>query len=296
MGHGHCRWGVSGWGCLVLGVVWSGMAAVAAETSELEIRNDVVYGTGAGEALKLDLAMPRDLDQPVPAIVVIHGGGWMQGKRQDMTSIMKRAAEHGYVAATISYRLAPKHRFPAQIEDVKCAVRYLRANADELKIDPERIGALGSSAGAHLSLMLGTLDSSDGMEGEGGHPDESSKVQAVVSFVGPVNLVRTSYTKDQRTTLENFFGGNPLNKQADCRRASPLSYINKGDPPMLLFFGTKDTLVSADQAYQISEAMTEAGVPGRVELLVGAQHGWLGRELTRTLDASFDFLDRHLKH
>jgi acetyl esterase/lipase len=272
-----------------------GGAAAAADKFDVEVKTDVTYGTGAGEELKLDLASPAPLSESVPAIVMIHGGGWMQGKRQDMTELMKRAAAHGYVSATVSYRFAPKHRFPAQIEDVKCAVRYLRANAQPLKIDPNRIGAMGISAGAHLSMMLGTLDSGDGMEGDGGHADQSSKVQAVVSYVGPVNLVRPSYTDIQEQILEAFFGDKPLNKQADCRRASPLRYVTKGDAAMLCFFGTKDPLIQIDQAYQISEAMTEAGIPGRVELLIGAEHGWTGPELDRTLKASMQFFDEQFK-
>ena len=109
----------------------------AAEGAAVDYKPDVTYATVAGEELKLDLASPKGLDHAVPAIVVIHGGGWMAGKRQDMTAIAKDAAAHGYVAATISYRFAPKHRFPAQIEDAKCAVRYLRAHAKELNIDPQ---------------------------------------------------------------------------------------------------------------------------------------------------------------
>jgi acetyl esterase/lipase len=273
--------------------VWGSLSARAGD--EVEITKDVVYGTGAGEELKLDIASPKELDHPVPAIVAIHGGGWMQGQRQDMHEVMKRAAKHGFVAATVSYRLAPKHRFPAQVEDVKCAVRYLRTHASELKINPDHFGAIGISAGAHLTMMLGTLDASDGLEGEGGNPEASSKVQAVVSFVGPVNLVRTSYSDTQEQILEAFFGGKPLNKIADCRRASPIVYINEGDSPMLLFFGTKDPLIDADQAQQISQALTEANVPGRVEMLLGAGHGWTGEELERTLDGSWRFFDQHLK-
>jgi len=284
-----CRWFV------VVLICSTPVVAHAGDDAEIELKTDIAYGTGGGEDLKLDLAMPKELDHPVPAIVAIHGGGWSQGERSDMHEVMKRAAKHGFVAATVSYRLAPEHRFPAQVEDVKCAVRYLRAHADELHIDPEQIGAFGISAGAHLAMMLGTLDSSDGMEGEGGNPDVSSKVQAVVSFVGPVNLVRTSYSDTQEQILEAFFGGKPLNKIADCRRASPIVYVNEGDAPMLLFFGTKDPLIDADQAYQIAEALTDAKVPGRVEMLLGAGHGWKGPELERTLESSWKFFDKQLK-
>jgi acetyl esterase/lipase len=267
----------------------------AAEAAGVDYKPDITYATVAGEELKLDVASPKGLDHPLPAIVVIHGGGWMAGKRQDMGAIAKDFAAHGYVAATVSYRFAPKYRFPAQIEDVKSAVRYLRAHAKELNIDPKRVGAMGVSAGAHLSMMLGAMDSSDGMEGDGGNPDQPSKVQAVVSFVGPVNLARADYTDAQTQILEAFLGGKPKDKQAECRSASPITYLNKGDAPMLCFFGTKDPLVSNDQAFQISDALTSAEVPGRVELIVGAGHGWLGPELARTFAATIAFFDEQLK-
>jgi acetyl esterase/lipase len=267
----------------------------AAEAAGVDYKPDITYATVAGEELKLDVASPKGLDHPVPAIVVIHGGGWMAGKRQDMGAIAKDFAAHGYVASTISYRFAPKHCFPAQIEDAKCAVRYLRAHAKELNIDPNRVGAMGVSAGAHLSMMLGAMDSSDGMEGDGGNPDQSSKVQAVVSFVGPVNLARADYTDAQTQILEAFLGGKPKDKQPECRSASPITYLNKGDAPMLCFFGTKDPLVSNDQAFQISDALTSAEVPGRVELIVGAGHGWMGPELARTFSATMAFFDEQLK-
>jgi acetyl esterase/lipase len=291
----HRVWSVLACACLVGGAVSSGDVARAAEKAEVEVKNDIVYATVAGEELKLDLAAPKGLDHVAPAIVMIHGGGWMQGRRQDMIGFAKQAAARGYVSPTISYRFAPKHRFPAQIEDVKCAVRYLRANAAQLKIDPKRIGAMGVSAGAHLSMMLGTLDSADGMEGDGGNPQQSSKVQAVVSYVGPVNLARASYTDTQTQILEAFLGGKPLEKQDDCRKASPITYVSKGDAPMLLFFGTKDPLISVDQALEISDALTGAEVPARVELIVGAGHGWREPEAERTLDAAMTFFDQHLK-
>jgi acetyl esterase/lipase len=282
----------------MLAIFALGWAAIAraAEKAEVDYKPDIAYATVAGEELKFDLATPKGLDHAVPAVVVIHGGGWMGGKRQDMTTVAKEAAARGYVSATISYRFAPMHRFPAQIEDAKCAVRYLRAHAKELNIDPQHIGALGGSAGAHLAMMLGALDSSDGMEGDGGNPEQPSKVQAVVSFVGPANLVMTDYTDTQTQILEAFLGGKPKDKVAECRRASPVTYINKGDAPMLCFFGTNDPLISYDQAFQITTALATAEVPGRVELILGAGHGWVGAEQTRTMDAAMGFFDQHLKN
>ena len=278
-------------------LVWMALSAhgKAEDKPELETRNDVTYATVEGQELKLDLAWPKGLDHAVPAVVVIHGGGWSAGKRQDMAGFMREAAAHGFVSATVSYRLTPKHPFPAQVEDVKAAVRYLRAHADELKIDPKQIGALGVSAGAHLAMMLGTMDSGDGLEGNGGNPEQPSKVQAVVSFVGPCNLVRDDYSQMATQILQAFVGGPPTEKKTECRQASPITYVNKGDAPILLFFGTKDPLISFDQAFEMATALTKAEVPARVELIVGAGHGWLGEEMARTIHASLAFFDDKLK-
>jgi acetyl esterase/lipase len=283
--------------CLMIAVAVSMISTIARAADKLEVdyKADITYGKAAGEDLKLDVASPKGLDHAVPAVVLIHGGGWTAGKRQDMSSLAKDYAAHGYVGVTISYRFTPKHQFPAQIEDSKCAVRYLRAHAKELNIDPKRIGAMGISAGAHLSMMLGTMDSADGLEGDGGNPDQSSKVQAVVSFVGPVNLVIDNYTDAQSQILEAFVGGKPKEKVEECRRASPITYINKGDAPMLCFFGSKDPLINLDQAYQITTALNKAEVPGRVEVLLGAGHGWVGPELKRSMDDSMAFFELHLK-
>jgi acetyl esterase/lipase len=284
------------WGAMAFAVSLAMRSAVsmAADEAQIEYETDLVYGQGAGEDLKLDLATPKGLDKPVPAIVVIHGGGWQGGNRQSMAAITRQAAEHGFVAATISYRFAPKHIFPAQVEDSKCAVRWLRSVARERHIDPDKIGAVGISAGAHLSMMLGTMDPSDGLEGTGGNADQSSKVQAVVSIVGPVNLVG-EYPLPSAKILEVFVGGPPAEKQSLLKQASPISYVTSGDAPMLLFFGTRDPLVPYDQAMQMTKALTNSGIPARIELLVGAGHGWAGQDMQRTLDETWQYFDRYLK-
>lgn len=283
-------------GQFLLGSALGIQVAFSHDKPLVETRKDVTYATVDQTDLQLDLYLPTGISQPVPAIVVIHGGAWMSGNRQDMASLSEQLATHGFVTASISYRLAPKHRFPAQIEDAKAAVRYLRANAKELLIDPRQIGAIGSSAGGHLSMMLGAMDSGDGMEGDGGNLDHPSKVQCVVNFVGPVNLPRESYTPLQMQILKAWLGADPKEKQNELKLASPFTYFNKGDAPLLCFFGTKDPLVTHDQALVVADALTQAEIPGRVELLLGAGHGWRGAEMDRTIEATIDFFKHHLKN
>lgn len=260
---------------------------------EIEVRKNIVYGTGAGEDLHLDLAMPKGLTHPVPGVIWIHGGAWQAGRKDEFEKLIRDSARAGYVAISINYRLAPKHIFPAQVEDCKCAVRWFRAHAEELQVDPQRIGVVGSSAGAHLAMMLGALDSADGLEGEGGATEASSRVQAVVSYAGPTNL-QTAFPDASRPLVATFLGGPAAEKKDAARRASPITYVSAGDPPMLLIQGTKDPLVPHDQAIQMAEALTRVGVPGRVEILVGEGHGW-PKEHERVMRATYEFLAKHLK-
>lgn len=256
---------------------------------------DIEYGTGGGEKLRLDLARPEKLEKAAPCIVVIHGGAWAGGDKQQHTDLIFKFAQQGYVSASVGYRLVPKHRFPAQIEDVKCAVRYLRANADEHKLNPQLIGAVGFSAGAHLSMMLGTMGKDDGLEGMGGHADQSSQVQCVVAFFGPTDLTRTDFSAISVGLVSNFMGSTPDEDKGERKRASPITYLDAGDAPLLIFQGTKDKLVPHTQATLMADAMTKAGVPGRVELLIGADHGWGGTEIVRSWEESLRFFGAHLK-
>lgn len=255
----------------------------------------VEYCEAAGEKLHIDIARPDKLDKPAPCILYIHGGAWRGGDKAGHIPQTFAAARQGYVSATVQYRFCPKHPFPAQIEDVKCAVRFLRANAQKYQLDPARIGAIGYSAGAHLSMLLGTMGESDGLEGNGGYADQKSQVQAVVAYFGPTELAADDYPPVSQGLLKDFLGGTPKEVPEQYKKASPVTYASKEDAPLLIFQGTKDPLVPHSQAFKMVDAMTAAGVPGRVELLVGAAHGWGGEDIKRTERESLAFFDRYLK-
>ncbi|HZF00204.1 MAG TPA: alpha/beta hydrolase [Planctomycetota bacterium] len=256
---------------------------------------DVVYGKGGDVDLRLNIGRPKESSGPLPCIVLIHGGGWAAGNKNGHNQQVHDFVQKGYVSATIHYRFAPKFVFPAQVEDVKCAIRFLRANAEKYGIDKARIGAVGFSAGAHLSMMLGAMDKADGFEGEGGNPDESSKVNAVVAFFGPTDFTTDDWPERTVPILNGFLGGTKAEKADAYKKASPITYVNAGDAPMLLLQGTKDILVPWQQATSMGDALTKADVYGRVELILGAGHGWGGAELQRTADETIAFFDQFLK-
>jgi len=257
------------------------------------LRENVVYGEAGGEKLTLHLALPAG-PGPFPGVLFIHGGGWSGGKKDDHKNEALEAARRGFVGVTVGYRLAPKSKFPAQVEDVKCAVRWMRAHAGELKLNPKKLGAVGFSAGAHLAMMLGTMEKADGLDESGGWADQSSKVQAVVEFAGPTDLL-AEIPEISKGILKNFLGGPPEEMQEAYRRASPVTYVSPGDAPMLLYQGTEDPLVPWQQAQLMAQALAKVKVPGRMELLLGAGHGWGNPQLQDSVRGMWEFLDRNLR-
>jgi acetyl esterase/lipase len=257
--------------------------------------NDIVYTKVGDQELKLDLARPASGEGPFPAVVVIHGGAWRGGDKASNRTLLAQFAQRGYVAISPQYRFCPKETFPAQVHDVKAAVRWLRAHADEHKVDKDHIGAIGFSAGGHLALMLGVTGPDDGLEGDVTADAPSSRVQAVVNYFGPTELGAPDIPEVSKPLVKDFLGGTPEEKPEAAKKASPVTYTSKDDPPILTFQGTKDPLVPHTQAFRLTDAQTQAGVPGRVELLVGAGHGWGGDDLERTREETFEFFDRYLK-
>ena len=250
---------------------------------------------GKGTRLALDVVRPRTAGKPLPAIVLIHGGGFRAGARESYLPLAIRLAQHGYVAATVSYRLSPRYQFPAPVEDVKTAVRWLRANNPRFGLDPGRICAVGSSAGAHLALFLGLTGDVAEFEGDGPHRDHSSRVSCVVNFYGPTDFTQ-SYGKsvDAAEVLPMFLGGDLEHERAKHRAASPLNWVTPGAAPVLTIHGTDDRYVAHEQAVWLTDRLHSAGVEAELETIQGAGHGFKGADAERAEQRMFGFLDKWL--
>jgi acetyl esterase/lipase len=262
--------------------------------------SNIVFGKGGTTDLRLDMARPLEANGEVtfPAIICLHGGGWVGGDRKQMKGTIEAMARRGYVAISPDYRLAPQDRFPAQIEDCKAAVRWLRANAKKYQINPQRIGVFGFSAGAHLACLLGVTGKDDGLEGKGGNPDQSSAVQAVVSFFGPTDFTQPIWSeKVIERHLKPFLGGTAEEKADVYRRASPITYAGKNAPPFLFVHGTADDIVPMQQSEEMVKKLRQAGVSVRLIAVEGEGHGWGWNHEHRltSLADMMNFFDENLK-
>ncbi len=259
----------------------------------------VAYAQRDTKVLRADFYVPKG-EGSFPAIVMIHGGAWTQGKRSETRWHARAAVGRNYVVMAIDYRLAPKYKFPAQIHDCKQAVRYLRSHAEKFAVDPDRVAAYGYSAGGHLAALLGVTDVSHGLEGLQDNTDSqtptqgsppSTRIQAVVAGGAPCDL---EITPPRNSTISFFMGGTRYERPENYRRASPLRFVTDDDPPMFFFHGSRDGLVPRNSAEYLHDALLAMDIPS--ELFISQNRGHVGAYFDRTArDKAIDFLDHILK-
>jgi acetyl esterase/lipase len=272
---------------LPLPVFFLFLLLAAPATAEVQVLENVIYATHGDEDLGLDLALPESPEKDRPLVVFIHGGGWAGGNRQAYRASIREMAARGFAAATVTYRFAPKHPWPAQLEDVRAAVRFLRTNAAKYGIDPWRVAASGMSAGGHLSLLLGLLP--DGTQGD------DTRVQAVVNYFGPTDMREDVFNDFVDGLLVNLAAGPRDSRAAVYKEFSPITHISPGDAPVITLHGTVDELVPIGQATALHAALDAARIPNKVDILEGRGHGWKDADLARTESLAFEFIDNYLR-
>ncbi len=267
---------------------------VMTELGEARVEADVVYGAGGGRELRCDIYTPAETPVHAPAILMIHGGGWRQGARNmpGMVSFGTLLSARGYVCVSMEYRLSGEATWPAQLHDAKAALRWMRANADRLGIDPERITLLGKSAGAHITLMMAATANDPASEGEGGSPGAGTEFAAAVAFYPPTRMDRPAIAASEAVRA---LMGDHHNPEA-LAAVSPRSYAGRRPfPPTLLIHGTKDVVVSPGDSTHLYDALVKAGVPVELHMLADLPHGFdngnprLQRLCAETIDL---FLER----
>ena len=277
---------------------------VKAQTQAQALR-DIEYARVGNKSLKLDLYLPEG-QGPFPLIIWVHGGGWTSGdKSLSAESPQFRQTTRGYAVASINYRLSQEAKFPAQIEDCKAAVRWLRAHATQYNLDPSRIAAWGSSAGGHLAALMGTSAGVSDLEGDEGNLDYPSRVQAVVDWFGPIDLLKMSGDSlsfpcnliDHNSVFspESLLIGCAIQTCPDkTERANPLNYVSADDPAFLIMHGTDDCLVGPTQSQRLYNALTAAGIEAGLKFIEGAGHGGSEFDNPENRKLVDDFLDQHL--
>lgn len=258
---------------------------------ELELLRDVEFGKGGDRPLRLHLVKPKNTPtEPLPVLVWIHGGGWTGGSRDGGIGNCVQWARRGYIGVAIEYRFSGEAKFPAQIEDCKCAIRFLRAKAKEYHLDPDRIGVAGHSAGGHLCALLGTSAHLPELEGKGGWSEFSSAVQAVCDASGPADF--PTWGDDAHPAVKGLLGDAVTKKSELAALASPVTHVRKTSPPFLIIHGDQDDVVPVWQGKAMHAALEKAGADSTLLVLEGVKHHPYGPEMSRAME---DFFDRHLK-
>jgi len=266
-----------------------------------KVLEDLAYVEGGHERQKLDLYLPP-AGSRWPLVVSIHGGAFRMGSKDGEAAATAGAlVARGFAVAAINYRLSQHAVFPAQIEDCKAAVRWLRANAGQHGYDPDRMASFGGSAGGHLAAMLGTAGDVKAFD-VGANPGVSSRVQAVVDFFGPTDFLQMdahrlsaqAMVHDTPDSPESQLVGGPIRDNPDkVARANPITYVTKDDPPFLIVHGDADLLVPHHQSVLLEAALRKAGVSVKLVTIPGGPHG--GETVKQGLSTALDFLTDRLR-
>lgn len=268
---------------------------------------DVSYIPNGDNAQRLDLYLPETpAERPLPLIVHIHGGGWMGGNKYPCPVV--DMVNRGYAVASVEYRFSQKAVFPAQIQDCQAAIRWLRANSQKYNIDPDHIGVVGGSAGGHLSALVGTAGGQKAFPLIGGNEDQSDRVQCVCDIFGPTNFATVIQQAEEDKNVRNVFKfntpGDPysslIGKSLDADNqltdsVSPIHFVSKTTPPMLILHGTHDALVPYAQSQELVAALKNQGVEVWLQTLPGAGHGGPAFGKPAIVKLMRDFFDKHLK-
>ena len=261
---------------------------------------DVEYAAYGDRKLLMDIFHPKaPTDTPRPCLVIVHGGGWLKGDKSKFRALAIDLAKRGYVTAAVEYRLGGEAKFPAGIHDCNAAVRYLRANASTLSIDPNRIGAVGGSAGGHLVGLMATAHDTPSLQGEGGNPGISSKLQAAIVMAGPMEMLTGNVAENSRKpgskSNSNVWLGKTVDEAPELyRQADPFAQISADDPPLFFMVGEHDNPARNQPS---RDKLKELGVWSDVKVYADGKHGcWNQLPWFDDMVADMDtFFQAHMK-
>lgn len=301
---------------LILNLALAGLA-VAADNSppkkkfvdnippEVTVQSNLEYVSGGGASQSLDLYLPPANGGTLPVVVFVHGGGWRAGTKDDWHPSFHDLLTHGFAVANINYRLSTEAPWPAQIDDCKAAVRWVRAHAGDYHFDPDHIGMWGHSAGGHLTALMGVSNNVASLEGTEGVIGVSSAVQAGCDWSGPVDIalfarqVAPLYSRGVDMTNQ-LMGGADKATQESLAQASPITYVSASSVPFLIMHGEKDNVVSQEQPKLLDDALKKVGVESTLIIVPGADHGIVshpsqGPNVPDVYTPVTAFFEKHLK-
>ena len=262
------------------------------------LEKDIEYVIAGNDTLLLDIYWHKHVSKPEPLTIWIHGGGWRKGSKNNPREAV-RLLKHGYAVASINYRLSDKAKFPAQIKDCKAAIRWLKVHAHKFNADSSRVGVWGSSAGGHLSALVGTSWYVDEWEDVGDFQDVSSKVHAVCDYYGPTDFLRMDdrpgkFVHNEPESPEGLLIGGPIQENKEkTQLANPINYIRQGTPPFLILHGREDKLVLWEQSQMLHDALRAQGQSSELIILEGLGHG--GKGWPELFEYPLSFFNKTLK-